>query len=54
MKPRRLTLASCLLAAMTLALLTACGGGDCDTGPECEGTKSTQPVDCKARPELCT
>lgn len=48
MKPIRLALAAC-----TLALLTACGGGDCDSGPECGPDVGTPPVDCKATPEKC-
>lgn len=41
-----------LVAAGTVvlsALLSGCGG---DSGPD-DTTSSTQPVDCKARPELC-
>lgn len=40
-------------AAVLVTLLTACGGGDCDTGPECEPDKGTQPVNCQQHPELC-
>ena len=34
--------------AVLLALLVGCGGGDDD-----EDMTGTQPVDCKARPEVC-
>lgn len=36
-----------LLALIFSSLLAACGGG------EDEEQKDTQPVDCKARPEIC-
>ena len=41
-----------LVVACTVAvcsLLSGCGGGGEDEAP----TATTQPVDCKARPELC-
>jgi hypothetical protein len=45
-----LLLASWLLPALLLlavSLMAGCGGGHEDD------TKDTEPVDCKARPELC-
>jgi hypothetical protein len=42
-----------ILVIATVLLLTACGGGDCDSGPECEPELPPPGVDCKARPELC-
>lgn len=42
-----------ILAVVALLCLTACGGGSCDEAPRCDDTKSNQPVDCQARPELC-
>lgn len=38
-----------LILTLAAALLTACGGGDWE-----DGEKGLQPVDCKAKPEVCT
>lgn len=38
-----------LLAALLTAILTACGGGEWEEGPDGKLT----PVDCKATPEKC-
>lgn len=37
-----------VLVLLVCALLSGCGGGDDE-----EPSKDTDPVDCKARPELC-
>lgn len=39
---------SCVL--MTLAVMTACGGGGCNP---CEPDQTTPKVDCAAKPEAC-
>jgi hypothetical protein len=39
------------VAALLLAALAACGGGEAQD--EAEGTKTLQPVDCKAKPKAC-
>tara|TARA_B100001105_G_scaffold245255_1_gene227756 strand:+ start:317 stop:487 length:171 start_codon:yes stop_codon:yes gene_type:complete len=38
-----------LALALAGALLAGCGGGDDDQEPQA----TVQPLDCKARPELC-
>jgi hypothetical protein len=36
-----------------LCVLQGCGGGDFEDEPTAEDTKTTQPINCTQRPELC-
>lgn len=43
-----------VLVLMLIFSLQACGGGsDLPDEPDPEPARTTQPVDCKARPDLC-
>lgn len=43
---------ACVLCGLFAFVLVGCGGG-CDEPPCDEVPPNSQPVDCKARPELC-